>query len=69
MITLALHRHATARPIRLFRRLWTALEVGRSRARLAQLDDHMLRDIGLDREQAQHEADRAAWDVPAHWRR
>lgn len=41
----------------------------RQRQRLARLDDHMLRDIGLTREQAQAEAAEPVWDVPAHWRR
>jgi uncharacterized protein YjiS (DUF1127 family) len=36
---------------------------------LAELDDHMLRDIGLTREQARHEAERPSWDAPSHWYR
>ncbi len=51
------------------RGLLAMLAVRRSRQTLAVLDDHMLRDIGLTREQAQAEADRAAWDVAPGWRR
>jgi uncharacterized protein YjiS (DUF1127 family) len=42
--------------------------IARSRARLATLDDHLLRDIGLTREDAEAEATRPIWDVPSHWR-
>ena len=51
------------------RGLLDAQTVRRSRQTLAALDDHMLRDIGITREQAQSEADRAAWDVSTTWRR
>ena len=43
--------------------------LARQRRRLASLDDHILRDIGLTREEAQAEAAQPVWDVPAHWRR
>lgn len=39
----------------------------RDRQRLAGLDDHLLRDIGLSRHEADQEASRKAWDVPDHW--
>jgi len=35
---------------------------------LQRLEDHALADIGLTREQAEAEARRAIWDVPANWR-
>lgn len=44
------------------------LAVARQRRALRNLDDHQLADIGLSRKQAQTEADRRPWDVPAHWR-
>ena len=50
-------------------RLFDVLAVRRSRQSLAAMDDHMLRDIGLTREQANAEADRTAWDVSPTWRR
>ena len=62
----SLLRFASARrafSIRGLLRLGDVLALRRSRQRLAALDDHLLRDIGLSREQAQVEADRAAWDV------
>jgi uncharacterized protein YjiS (DUF1127 family) len=58
-----------ARPARAFSlplALWMSLS--RNRKRLAKLDAHMLRDIGLTPELAKEEADRPFWDVPAHWR-
>jgi uncharacterized protein YjiS (DUF1127 family) len=36
-------------------------ERGRQRHMLAALDDHMLRDIGLDRAAARREADKPFW--------
>ena len=40
-----------------------------SRRRLGELDDHLLRDIGLTRGEASLEAERTGWDVPRHWLR
>jgi uncharacterized protein YjiS (DUF1127 family) len=42
--------------------------IARSRGRLARLDDHLLQDIGLTREEAEAEATRPIWDVPSHWK-
>lgn len=41
----------------------------RSRRALARLDAARLSDIGLSVAQAQAEAQRSIWDVPAHWLR
>lgn len=41
--------------------------IGRSRQHLAQLDDRLLNDIGLTREDAAREAARRSWDAPRHW--
>lgn len=60
--------HSTARPVGVLRRVFAALSLHRQRRRLAQLDDHLLRDIGLTRAEAEAEAARAPWDVPSHWR-
>ncbi|WP_071799136.1 DUF1127 domain-containing protein [Natronohydrobacter thiooxidans] len=43
------------------------LALRRTRARLAQLEDHLLKDIGLTREEAAREAARSSWDAPRHW--
>ncbi|WP_353471603.1 DUF1127 domain-containing protein [Salipiger sp. H15] len=42
--------------------------VSRQRRRLAELDPHLLRDLGLTRGEAIDEARRAFWDAPSHWR-
>jgi uncharacterized protein YjiS (DUF1127 family) len=52
----------------LLRRPFAALALHRQRRRLAALDDHLLRDIGLTRAEATAEAQRLLWDVPPHWR-
>jgi uncharacterized protein YjiS (DUF1127 family) len=39
----------------------TRLELAKSRRQLAELDDRLLRDIGLDRGTARFEADRGFW--------
>jgi uncharacterized protein YjiS (DUF1127 family) len=41
--------------------LQTRAELKRSRRHLAELDERMLRDIGLDRATARYEADRSYW--------
>lgn len=59
-----------ARPARrgLLARLFGLAALRRQRGRLAALDDHLLADIGVTRDQALQEAARPAWDAPAHWR-
>ncbi|TAJ42897.1 MAG: DUF1127 domain-containing protein [Reyranella sp.] len=39
----------------------TRAELARSRRQLAQLDERLLRDIGLDRGTARHEATKGFW--------
>ena len=48
--------------------LFRAGQVRRQRAHLSNLDDHMLRDIGLTREEVAAESRRVVWDVPQNWR-
>jgi uncharacterized protein YjiS (DUF1127 family) len=64
-----LRLHATAGLSRLARKLWAAALVRRERDRLSRLDDHLLRDIGLDRDAARREASRPLWDAPERWTR
>ncbi len=53
--------------------LWTRIRrmvsLGKQRRALADLDDHLLRDVGLTRDQAMQEASRRPWDVPPHWQK
>jgi len=66
--TAALSR-PSRRPRRpLLPRLLSLLALRRDRARLRDLPPHMLRDIGITREEAMAEAGRPLWDVPPHWR-
>lgn len=53
---------------RLFGHLLAAEALARSRRSLERLDDHMLRDIGLTRAEAEEEAKRTLWDSPSHWK-
>ena len=41
--------------------LMTRVELHRSRRQLAELDDRLLRDIGLDRGKARYEASKGFW--------
>ena len=41
--------------------LMTRAELRKSRHQLAELDDRLLRDIGIDRSRARFEADRSYW--------
>lgn len=40
----------------------------RQRKSLAELDPHLLNDIGITEAEAHTEARRPVWDVPQHWR-
>ncbi len=50
-------------------RILGALAVRRERRSLLDLDDHLLSDIGLTRDEARQESEREVWDVPANWTR
>ncbi|MEO1910464.1 MAG: DUF1127 domain-containing protein [Paracoccus sp. (in: a-proteobacteria)] len=50
-------------------RLLTMFDVRRTRIDLGRLTDAQLNDIGLTRADVEQELARAAWDVPASWRR
>lgn len=56
------------RPVLLAARIDAILSLRRQRARLTTLDDDRLADLGLTRAQAETEAARPFWDVPASWR-
>ena len=47
----------------LWARLTQMVETRRTRRLLADMDDRMLADIGMDRARARAEADRPAWDT------
>ncbi len=49
-------------------RLWQGMALRQQRRALARLDAAQLRDIGRTHDEAQAEARRPVWDVPAHWR-
>ena len=51
----------------LLTRLRLAMALRRQRRQVAALPDHLLRDIGLSPQEAQHEAARPLWDVPRPW--
>jgi uncharacterized protein YjiS (DUF1127 family) len=55
-------------PLHLLRALQHRSGIARSRRALRRLDDHLLRDIGLTRHEAETEAARTPWDAPLHWR-
>jgi len=52
----------------LWARLRQAQAITRQRRALRDLDDAILRDIGLTRAQALQEGSRPFWDAPRHWR-
>lgn len=49
---------------RMRRRILRWLELSRQRAALAELDDRLLKDVGLDTAKAKQEAARWFWDDP-----
>lgn len=60
--------HRPLRRASLLTRFVALLGLSRQRRKLAELDDHLLRDLGLTRRQALEEAKRGFWDAPSHWR-
>ncbi len=46
-----------------------AFSIWRERQTLANLDDHLLADIGVSRTDAAIETKRAIWDAPNRWQR
>ena len=58
-------REAVLHPRRFWARLLRWQELARQRAQLAELDDHLLRDMGLTRADARLEATRPFWDESA----
>ncbi|WP_226622851.1 DUF1127 domain-containing protein [Alloyangia pacifica] len=61
-------RHRPLRRATRLARFIDLLGLARQRRKLAELDDHLLRDLGLTRRQALEEAKRGFWDAPGHWR-
>lgn len=53
--------------VRLGRTFRHRLQLRASRRRLAELDPHMLCDIGLTRDEAEKEALLPLWDAPQTW--
>ena len=53
---------------RLVHLLGQSLSTHRQRRALTRLDDHLLRDIGITRDQAEAEANTPLWDAPRHWK-
>jgi uncharacterized protein YjiS (DUF1127 family) len=49
-------------------RLAAAFAVWRQRRALAELPEHLRRDVGLSETEITREAQRPLWDVPAAWR-
>lgn len=69
MTYISAHRSALhARPARRSFGFGQILDTWRSRQQLKRLDDRALSDIGVTRAEAQAEANRPVWDVPATWR-
>lgn len=52
----------------LWRKVKIAFAMHRERCELACLDDHILADLGLTRQQALKEASRKFWDLTPIWR-
>ncbi|MBN8632012.1 MAG: DUF1127 domain-containing protein [Rhodobacterales bacterium] len=60
-------RLAAVAALRFPARVLSAAAMSRSRRALAQLDERLLRDVGLTLPEALTEAKRPAWDAPRHW--
>ncbi len=54
---------------RLFAHIARGTAIRRSRRKLIELEDYLLDDVGITRQQARREAGRPLWDVESHWLR
>lgn len=54
-------------PLAVLGMVTTALSISRERRALESLDDHLLRDIGVSRTDAEKETKRPVWDAPNRW--
>ncbi|RBW45350.1 hypothetical protein DS901_03780 [Loktanella sp. D2R18] len=71
MMSHALNHTATCHPrqrVSLLAHIITAFGVARQRHQLRNLDDRLLRDVGITRAQAMQEASKAPWDAPQNWK-
>jgi uncharacterized protein YjiS (DUF1127 family) len=59
---------SAGRPATLFGRLGAAVAVWRQRRALAELPEHLRRDVGLSETDIARELQRPVWDVPGYWR-
>ncbi len=50
-----------------FKRIARLIALQKERRQLADLDQHLLDDIGIDRHKALAEAERPVWDAPGAW--
>jgi uncharacterized protein YjiS (DUF1127 family) len=69
MLTTEIFATPTVRMTTVLRGLADMVALRQQRHQLATLDTARLNDLGLSRQDAQREASRKPWDVPAHWRR
>lgn len=65
----ALHGPRRGTATRMLALVWVALTLRRSRRSLLEIDDRILRDIGISPDAARAEARRPVWDVPQRWLR
>ncbi len=65
---MTLRRLGAGRRPGLIARLLLARRLRREMTALANLDDRLLNDVGLNRHEALRAADLPEWDAPAHWR-
>ena len=57
------------KPLSFWGKLGAMIAVRRQLRHLAELDDHMLNDIGVTRAEALKESMKTAWNAPDHWQR
>ncbi len=69
MMSVTTLRSAVSLSFRPVAAVLAALSMRRERHRLAELDQHLLRDIGVTRAEVEAELARPFWDAPRHWQR
>lgn len=65
----ALCANAQPKPRSIWATVGHMIAVARQRRQLRALDDHLLTDIGVSRQEALDEGHQTVWNAPDHWRK
>ena len=63
----ALHANCQPKPRSILAMIGQMIAVAHQRRQLLALEDHLLEDIGISRQEARAESRQTVWNAPDHW--